>query len=98
MQGQLNFPGEVHWYTFDGKAGDAVYIVLAEGTKGSPMWPWLGLLAPDGSVVYEDYAPSNPSVQIDRTLTQTGKYTIRVRDYALVGGSYVLSFNMLVKP
>jgi hypothetical protein len=96
IQGQLEFPGEVRWYTFDAEAGDAVYIVLTEGTKDSPMWPWLELLGPDGNAVYGTYA--NESVEIDRVLPNTGRYTIRVGDHALVGGSYTLSFNTLVKP
>lgn len=96
IQGQLEFPGEVHWYTFDGEAGDAVYIILTEGTASSPMYPWLGLLGPDGNVVYENYY--SQSVDIDRVLPNTGSYTIRVRDHALVGGPYTLSFSMLVEP
>lgn len=93
IQGQLEFPGEVHWYTFEGKEGDAVYIVLTEGEKGGQFYPWLGLLAPDGSIVYENYY--SDSVQIDRSLPATGTYIIRVRDHNLVGGTYTLSFSML---
>jgi hypothetical protein len=96
IQGELEFPGEVHWYTFDAEAGDAVYIVLTEGTASSPMYPWLGLLGPDGNAVYENYY--SQSVDIDRVLPSTGRYTIRVRDHALVGGPYTLSFSMLVEP
>ena len=96
LKGELTYPGEVHWYTFDAEAGDAVYIVLTEGTKSSPMYPWLGLLGPDGNAVYENYY--SQSVDIDRVLPNTGRYTIRVRDHALVGGPYTLSFSMLVEP
>jgi len=96
IQGELEFPGEVHWYTFDSEAGDAVHIVLTEGTKNSPMYPWLGLLGPDGNVVSENYY--SESFNIDRVLAATGRYTIRVRDHALVGGEYTLSFNMVVGP
>jgi hypothetical protein len=96
IQGQLEFPGEVHWYTFDAEAGDTIYIVLTEGTKNSPMYPWLGLLGPDGNIVSENYY--SESFNIDRVLAATGRYTIRVRDHALVGGSYTLSFNMVVEP
>jgi hypothetical protein len=95
-QGELTFPGEVHWYTFDAKAGDSVYIVLMEGAKDSPMYPWLGLLDPDGNVVYENYY--SESVQIDCKLTKTGKYTVRVRDHSIGTGPYVLSFNLLAGP
>lgn len=96
LRGEITSTGEVHWYTFDAEVGDAVYIVLTEGIKDSPMDPWLGLLDPDGSaVVYEDYG--SQSVSIDYKLTKAGKYTIRVRDHANVGGLYTLSFSMLVK-
>jgi hypothetical protein len=56
----------------------------------------LGLLGPNGNAVYENYY--SESVSIDSALLNTGRYTIRVRDHALVGGSYTLSFNMLVGP
>ena len=96
LKGELTYAGEVHWYTFDAEAGDAVYIVLTEGTKNSPMSPWLGLLGPDGNIVSENYYPE--SFNIDRVLAAAGRYTIRVRDHALVGGSYTLSFNMVIGP
>jgi hypothetical protein len=37
------------------------------------------------------------SYTIDRAITKAGKHTLRVRDYANTGGSYVLSFMQLSK-
>ncbi|HEY98297.1 MAG TPA: toll/interleukin-1 receptor domain-containing protein [Dehalococcoidia bacterium] len=96
IQGEITFSGEVHWYTFDAQAGDAIYIVLIDDTENGPFVPWMGLLAPDGSMVWEDYDFSwGRSVQVFRWLEQDGSYSIRIRDEALGTGPYVLSFSLL---
>ncbi len=56
------------------------------------MQPWLGLLAQDGTLVLENY--NTQSQSIDRGLTKSGKYTIRVRDHTNGTGPYNLSFNI----
>jgi len=97
FQDELTFPGQAHWYSFNAKAGDSVYIVLVESTPDGPMNPWLSLIDPTGKVVFEDDGwPNYQSVQLDRTLTETGEYLILIRDKNLIGGMYTLSFNMLV--
>ena len=102
FQVQLRFPGDVQWYTFDGKIGDTVDIMLSKGNNDNGVFPWLGLLAPDGSVVFDSYdvgrghATGHP-VQTDKALPQTGTYIIRIRNYALVGGLCTLSLDLLAK-
>lgn len=93
IQNVFTFSGEVHWYTFDAEAGDVAYIRLTDGIRDSPMYPCLGLLDPTGMVVSEDY--SNGTVHLDYRITNSGKYTIRVRDQMLNTGPYVLSFAQL---
>ncbi len=95
VQTQLEFAGEVHWYTFDAQVGDAVSIVLTNGSNNS-MQPWLGLLAPDGTLVFENY--NTLSQWVDRGITKAGKYTIRVRDHTNGTGPYVLSYSQLSQP
>jgi hypothetical protein len=96
IQSSLSFPGEAHWYTFDGKAGDSVYIVLIDSESG-PLRPWLCLLDPENNVVFDgDDWPSYQASQVDYVLQETGEYLIIVRDSGLVGGAYTLTFNMLV--
>ena len=96
IQSSLDFPGEAHWYTFDGNTGDSVYIVLVDSTGGL-MQPWLCLLDPERTVVFSDNDwPSFESAQTDYVLLDSGQYVIIVRDSGLVGGAYTLTFNMLV--
>lgn len=95
----ITYAGEMKWYTFQINAADAIHIVLSRGNNSS-IGPWLGLLAPDGSIIFEDYGsdisgyPTGEPIQIDRTLTQKGKYLIRVRGARGTMGSYSLSFLM----
>jgi hypothetical protein len=95
LQGQLKVPGDVNWYTFDASAGEAIFAVLSEGATSGDMLPWLELLGPDGKNIGGSWG----SVQytIDYGIAKTGKYTLRVRDYANTGGNYVLSFMQLSK-
>jgi len=95
LQGQLKMPGDINWYTFDAKVGDAMYAVLSEGTDSGSFYPWLEFLGPDGNAIIGQ----NGSVtcNIDQAITKTGKYTLRVRDYNNKGGNYVLSFVQLSK-
>ncbi|MGD0795003.1 MAG: TIR domain-containing protein [Dehalococcoidales bacterium] len=95
--GVLN-KGETKWYYFSAEAGDAVFAVFAVLTKAdnsASMQPWLELLGPDGAVITGSYGST--SYTIDRAITKAGKHTLRVRDYANIGGSYVLSFMQLSK-
>ena len=55
VQGELTFSGEVNWYTFTVESTDVVHIVLTKGTDDSGVFPWLELIAPDGSVVFDSY-------------------------------------------
>jgi hypothetical protein len=102
IQRQFSFGGEIHWYTFEGKAGDSVNIVFSKG-KDSPIVPFMGFLSPDGPVIFEDYNRglsgyvTELPVNIDHTLTKTGKYIIRVRDLRLGTGPYTLSFFLAAK-
>ena len=95
LQGQLKVPGDVNWYTFDAKAGDAVSAILSEGDNSESMAPLLSLFGPDGKAIasgwgYVTYA-------IDKAITITGKHTLRIRDEANKGGNYVLSFSLVTK-
>jgi hypothetical protein len=85
--------GETHFYYFNAEAGDVIYSVLSEGTDSSGLYPWLELLGPDGKVLASNFGSTYTNV--DRGITATGKYTLRVRDYNNNGGEYVLSFMQL---
>jgi hypothetical protein len=95
VEGQLQVPGDVNWYTFDAEAGDAVYVVLSEGITNSSMNPELALLGPDGIQIIGNY--STTSYNIERAIGTSGKYTLRVKDASNVGGKYVLSFSLIKK-
>jgi hypothetical protein len=95
LQGKLQIPGDVNWYSFDANVGDAAYAVLTKADNNASMQPWLELLGPDGTVITGSYGST--SYTIDRAITKAGKHTLRVRDYANTGGSYVLSFMQLSK-
>jgi len=95
-QGELTSPGDVNWYVFNAESGDSVFISLADGAEGGgPFYPFLELLGPDGELIL--FAEDNLAANIDRQLTQTGKYTIRVRDYRRSGGPYILSFSLVTQ-
>jgi hypothetical protein len=93
LQGRLEVPGDVNWYTFDANSGDAIYAVLSESDGSTSFYPLLELLGPEGSVIASDY--SSVTTAIDKAITTTGKYTFRVRDNSNIGGNYVLSFMQL---
>lgn len=92
--GEITFPAEVHWYTFEAQAGDAVSVVLVEG--GDMRFMMLELFDPQGSLFYgTNSAAASKTATINEQVVTPGKYAIRVRHRTLKTGSYTLSFNKI---
>ena len=90
-QAEIELLGEVHWYTFQGLAGDAVFIVLANGDGVNDMT--VDVFGPGGNQesVTNTFSYS-VSATIDITLDTSGQYTVRVRNRGTETGAYTLSF------
>lgn len=79
----IEHPGDVHRYTFDGEAGNVIYIT-AVGTADAP---WLALKVevsdPGGQPVSEEFRNKY-------RMLSDGRYTIQIQDAGTRTGSYVL--------
>jgi hypothetical protein len=79
-------------YSFTARANDVVTI-RASRTSGY-LYPYLELYGPTGALV--GTASSSPLAQLDKTLTETGTYTVVLRDVNNVNtGTYTLTWQRL---
>jgi hypothetical protein len=79
-------------YSFTTTANDVVTI-RASRTSGY-LYPYLELYGPTGALV--GTASSSPLAQLDKTLTETGTYTVVLRDVNNVNtGTYTLTWQRL---
>ena len=92
IQGTIEFPGQVQWYSFDANTGDKVFIELVEGDGMEYMI--LELFDPQGADAgnTDSYGGAVVSI-IDAQLQTGGTYSMRVRNDGVDTGSYTLSFN-----
>ncbi len=71
--------GDLDVYTFHANASDQVTLLVGDTAGGTFFGPRLTLYAPDGSIVAD--ATGSTSVSINApTLTQSGTYTVVIRD------------------
>ena len=94
IQGTIEFPGQVHRYSFDANAGDNVFIEVVEGDGMNYMI--LKLVDPQGEDLGDTHSSSRTDIVvaiIDAQLQTSGTYSMRVRNNSVATGSYTLSFN-----
>ena len=70
MVDNIEFPGQVQFYSFQAQGGDAVFIVLVEGDDMNYMI--LELVDPQGSKVDEDNSYRSRTAAIDIQLERPG--------------------------
>ena len=92
ITGSLSSPGQTVQYTFQGSAGDSVFISLGDITAPSSSFaPELELYDSGGTLVASDWGGTASSVQI--TLTNSDQYTALVKDhYTSYIGDYSISY------
>ncbi len=85
------------YYTFTAGAGDMVRIVAAWISGSTYFTPAMVLYDPSGTVIATVGGPN--SVIIEKALTASGNYTIRVYDYNYDGtGTYQIRWDKLNNP
>ena len=97
LAGTIAEPGQMQTFAFDAAAGDAVQITMAR-TSGS-VYPAIELYDPTGSLVGQNSGAVQ--VQVTRTLSAPGVYTILAGDYdgTCTGGYNVNMVRVLtIKP
>jgi hypothetical protein len=97
LTGNLDPPGKLDVYAFDGRAGDSVSITTAS-LGGLYFEPCVQLIAPDGA----NWSSCGLALgfRLDRVLAQTGAYSVLVFDHggALGTGRYTVSLACLTGP
>ncbi len=94
VQGEIRFAEGRDLYTFEGREGQQVRILL-ERPGRSQLDPYLELLDPDGRTLAEDDDSGgelNSLIQV--RLPRTGRYTIVARGLADSAGPYVLTVTL----
>lgn len=87
----ISAAGEQDTYTFDAQANESITIRAAK-TSGM-LYPYLELYAPGGAKI------ANAASVIDKTLIESGTYTIVVKDeYNYYTGNYVVTWQRLNTP
>ena len=76
---------------FDGAIGDVVWVSVVGTGGGTPFAPMVAVYRPDGSLQTSVYASDAATL----TLSQTGRYTLRVYDSGGDPGSYQLRLEWL---
>jgi hypothetical protein len=91
LSAAISVVGEQDSYTFSASASDGVTI-RARKTSGN-LTPYLSLYAPGGGLI------TSAANQIDRSLTETGTYTLVVRDQSnSTTGNYLLLWEKMNNP
>jgi hypothetical protein len=92
IDGTIDFPGQVHRYSFDANAGDNVFIELVEGEGMEYMD--LELFDPQGENLdtANSWTSSVVVSIIDEQLQTGGLYLLVVSQHGVKTGSYTLSF------
>lgn len=93
----LSAVGEQDFYAFTATAGDAVTIRVARTSGG--MNPYIELYDSAGTRIAYSNALSGNYINLDKTLTSDGTYTIVVSDYGNnAKGNYKITFQKLNNP
>lgn len=91
LSASISATGERDSYTFSASANDGITI-RARKTSGN-LVPYLELYGPSGSLI------TSAANQIDRVLTQTGRYRIDLRDQNNTNtGNYLLYWEKMNNP
>ena len=99
VQGELTLPGEMHGYSFAGRAGDRVTVFVDNRTNAGSRYVSLVLLGPDGSeLAKHESGYAQDSVLEGHALPADGEYTLLVDGVGDAVGPYTLTVSRETLP
>ena len=89
VNGRISKGGEEDYFQFEGRRGEELVLQLQAHPLGSRMDAALTLMGPEGRVLARsnNVSPRNLDAMLGMRLPRSGRYTVRVTDFAGGGGA-----------
>jgi hypothetical protein len=86
FDGVISEPGDIDFFSFEGKKDQRFRIQVFARALGSPLDSVLQVFGPDGKSIGSDDDGAGADSRLDVTLPEDGVYTLAVRDHLRGGG------------
>lgn len=99
-RGNIEIPGELHWFSFVGNSGDNILFVLQEGEDKQDLSMELfelQTLDVYGRIWSREVNTNGDQIkaELDVKLQSSGQFVVRISSASLVESSYSLTFNQI---